>query len=459
MSIDRAITGGQVATPSGIIPADVLISGEQVAGVVSPGTAPSDVGETIDARGLLVMPGMVDIHVHTREPGYEHKEDLITCSQAAAAGGVTTMFGMPNLNPPTTTTQALYDVFQMYANKSIIDYNHNPAATQPAEFQGMVDAGIACFKIFMVVDTARAYPHPQGTGTHNHGHLLEIMRAIQPTGLPLMVHPHDQQIMDLIEQEYWARNDRSPRAYAETLAAFDGIIWDTAIALLIRLSEATGCPVIILHTNTRRSIDMIRQAKARGVPINCEVNHWTLFLARWDMLEDLGPYMLSYCTSDDNHDAVWEGARDGTINMMASDHAPHTREEKEVGWKDMWAAHSGTPGIQYEVPLLLDAALDGKMSLERAVEMMTTAPADLVKLKNKGRIVPGADADITLVDLNANWTIDNDDVLSRCGWTPYHGRQVKPKVLRTLLRGQDIYRDGQVVGEPGYGKQTKPQFD
>ena len=193
MAIDRAIVGGQVATPDGIFPADVLIQGEQVAGVVSPGLAPSDVQETIDASGRLVMPGMVDIHVHTREPGYEHKEDLITCSQAAAAGGVTTMFGMPNLNPPTTTAQALRDVFEMYDAKSIIDYNHNPAATQIAEFEAMREAGIACYKIFMVVDTARAYPHPQGTGTHNHGHLLEIMRAIQPTGLPLMVHPHDQE--------------------------------------------------------------------------------------------------------------------------------------------------------------------------------------------------------------------------------------------------------------------------
>ena len=457
MAIDRAIVGGQVATPDGIFPADVLINGEEIAGVVAPGLAPSDVGETIDASGKLVMPGMVDIHVHTREPGYEHKEDLTTCSQAAAAGGVTTMFGMPNLNPPTTTAQSLRDVFEMYAAKSIIDYNHNPAATQPAEFEAMAAAGIGCFKIFMVVDTARAYPHPQGTGTHNHGHLLEIMRAIQPTGLPLMIHPHDQQIMDLIEQEYWAREDRSPRAYAETLAAYDGLIWDSAIALLIRLSEATNCPIIILHTNTRRSIQMIREAKARGVPVSAEVNHWTLFLAKWDYLDELGPYMLSYCVSDDNLDAVWEGANDGTINMMASDHAPHTREEKEIGWEDMWAAHSGTPGIQYEVPLLLDAALNGKMSLERAVEMMTSAPCDVAGIKNKGRLRPGADADIAIVDLNANWTIDNDGVLSRCGWTPYHGRQIKPRVEQTILRGQDIFKDGQVVGQPGYGMQVKPQ--
>jgi dihydroorotase-like cyclic amidohydrolase len=271
-----------------------------------------------------------------------------------------------------------------------------------------------------------------------------------------MVHPHDQQIMDLIEQEYWAKGDRSPRAYASTLGAYDGIIWDTAVALLIRLSEATRCPVMLLHTNTRRSIDMIRQAKARGVPVFCEVNHWTLFLARWEYLDKLGPYMLSYCVSDDNLEAVWEGVNDGTIDMLASDHAPHTREEKEIGWTDMWKAHSGTPGIQYQLPLLLDAALSGRVSLERAIEMMTLAPARRYKLENKGRLLPGADADVTLVDLDSEWTITNDSVLSRCGWTPYDGRTIKAKVIRTLVRGTDVYRDGQVVGQPGFGKQVKP---
>jgi dihydroorotase-like cyclic amidohydrolase len=363
---------------------------------------------------------------------------------------------MPNLNPPTTSRAALDEVLAMYAAKSIVDYNHNPAATQPAEFPAMKEAGIAAYKIFMVVDTARAYPHPQGTGTHNHGHLLEIMRAVKPTGLPLMVHPHDQEIMDLIEQEYWAKGDRSPRAYAETLAAYDGLIWDTAVALLIRLSEATGCPIMLLHTNTRRSIELIRQAKARGVPVMCEVNHWTLFLARWDYLDELGPYMLSYCVSDENLEAVWEAVNDGTIDMLASDHAPHTREEKEIGWNDMWAAHSGTPGIQYQLPLLLDAALHGRLSLERAIEMMTAAPARCYKLVNKGRLLPGADADIALVDLDAEWTITHDSVLSRCGWTPYDGRKCRVRVVRTILRGADVYRDGVVVGKPGYGKQVIP---
>lgn len=458
MSIDIAITGGRVATAEGIRPLDVLVSGEKIAGLVAPGTVPPDVRETIDASGLLVMPGMVDVHVHTREPGYTHKEDITTCSQAAAAGGVTTIFGMPNLDPPTVTRELLDDVFGLYAEKSLIDYNHNPAATRPDEFAAMAEAGIAAFKIYMVVDTARAYPHPQGTGTHDHGHLLEIMQHVAPTGLPLMVHPHDQAIMDHIEQQWWEKGDRSPQAYARTLAAYDGLIWDSAVATLLRLAEATGCRLYICHTQTRRTIEMLREAKAKGLDVTAEVNHWTLFLGRWEDVARLGPYALSYWVPDDAREAVWEGVNDGTIDVLASDHAPHTQEEKEVGWEDMWTAHSGTPGVQYQLPLFLDAAQRERVSLERAIEMATAAPARLFGLENKGRLSPGADADITLVDLNSEWTITNDSVLSRIGWTPYDGRVCKTRVVRTLLRGKDIFRDGQVIGESGNGVQVNPKL-
>jgi dihydroorotase len=457
MAIDLAITGGQVIIFDDIRPLDVLVNGEKIAGIVAPGTAPSDVRETINASGLLVMPGAVDVHVHTREPGYTHKEDITTCTQAAAAGGVTTIFGMPNLEPPTVTRDLLDKVLALYATKSVVDYNHHPAATRPDEFNAMVEAGIAAFKIYMVVDTQRAYPHPKGTGTHNHGHLLEIMRTVAPTGMPLMVHPHDQAIMDHVEQEWWEKGDRSPQAYARTLAAYDGVIWDTAVAVLLRLAEATGCRLCICHTQTRRTIEMIRQAKEKGLDVTAEVNHWTLFLGRWEDVERLGPYTLSYWVPDDAREAVWEGVNDGTIDFVASDHAPHTREEKEVGWEDMWAAHTGTPGVQYQLPLFLDAAKRGLVSLQRVVEMASTAPADVFGLENKGRLRPGADADITLVDLDGEWTITNDSVLSRCGWTPYDGRICKARVVRTLVRGKDVFRDGEVVGKPGSGMQVRPK--
>lgn len=454
MSVDLVIANGTVITAGGRTNSDVLVSEGKVV-EVRPSGSEVEAAHTIDATGRLVMPGMVDVHVHTREPGYEHKEDITTCTQAAAAGGVTTIFGMPNLNPPTVTRKDLDDVLAAYGSKSLVDFNHNPVPAV-GEVDAMAEAGIAAFKVYMVVDTGRTYPHPAGTGIHDHGHLLQMFEDVARTDRVFMVHPHDQAIMDLIEQRYWADDDRSPEAYAKTLAAYDGLIWDTATATLLRLAEATGCRLHIVHVQTSRGIEMIRQAKARGVRVTAEVNQWALFLASWEDVLRLGPYCLSYWVPDHHKEAIWEGIADGTIDIMSSDHAPHTREEKEVGWEDMWSAHSGVPGVQFQLPLVLDAANEGKLTHERAVELTATAPARAFGLAHKGRIETGCDADIVVIDPNKEWTISNDDVLSRVGWTPYDGRTLTAQVERTFVRGIEVFSEGRVTGEPGHGLQARP---
>jgi dihydroorotase (multifunctional complex type) len=453
MAIDLRISGGDVATPDGVRRADVLIADGKIAGVVAPDLEISEVGSTIDAAGKLVLPGMVDPHVHTREPGFTHKEDITTTGQAAAAGGVTTIFGMPNLNPPTSSAKLLDEVFELYAARSVVDYNHNPAATVVEEIAGMADRGIRAFKVFMVVDTGRTYPHPAGTGMHNHGDLLRMMDTIRPTGLPFMIHPHDQALMDYIEGEIIGGGENTPAGYAKAYAAREGVIWDTACDVLIRLAEAADCHIHLMHMQTRRSIDAVRRAKARGIKVTCEVNHWTLFLGKWSDVEELGPYALSYWLPEDAQAAVWEGLNDGTIDMLSSDHGPHTREEKEIGYTEMWKAHTGTPGIQWQLPLLLEAVQQGKLTLERAVELTASRPAEVFGLaETKGALAVGLDADVAIVDPNQSQVITNERDLSRCGWTPYDGRTCAVTVDRTILRGTEIYADGVVTGQPGGGR-------
>lgn len=455
--IDRVIAGGTVVTGTGVQPADVLIAGERIVAVASPGAVPlhEDV-ERVDASGQYVLPGMIDVHVHLREPGYVHKEDISTCTTAAAAGGVTTVFGMPNLNPVTKTREILDDLFELYDSKSLVDWNHNPVPSQLDEVKAMAEAGVAAFKIYMVVDTGRDYPHPSGSGIHDHGHLLRMFEAIKPTGLPFMVHPHDQAIMDVTEQSYWDKGDRSPQAYAQTLATHNGLIWDTAIAVLLQMAEATGTKLHIVHMQTAGSIELVRRARERGVQVSCEVNHWALFLSTWRDVNELGPYALSYWVPDHHREAVWEALNDGTIDMLASDHAPHTRAEKEVGWEDCWACHTGTPGIQDQYALLLDSAADGKISLPRVAEVVAEEPATEFKVADKGFIRPGYHADLVLFDPRRTTTYSNDTVLSRCGWTPYDGRSSQGAITRTMVRGTDVFADGAVVGKPGWGRLARP---
>lgn len=453
MAVDLRIAGGTVVTPGGQLQADVLVDGGKIVGLVSHDLPLTDVGRIVDARGKHVLPGMVDVHVHTREPGYTHKEDILTTTQQAAAGGVTTIFGMPNLDPPTSSVELLEEVFGMYRASAVVDWNHNPAATRTDQIAPMSKSGIRAYKVYMVVDTGRTYPHPAGTGMHAHGDILRMMDTIAPTGLRFIIHPHDQSIMDYIERGHLDAGENTPQGYAKALAARNGVIWDTAVAVITRLSEASGCPLHIAHMQTEQAIDTVRRAKARGVQVTCEVNHWGLFLSRWEHVETLGPYALSYWIPDDARAALWQGVNDGTIDVLSSDHAPHTREEKEIGWTQMWASHTGTPGIQYQYPLLLDAVTRGQLTLERAIDMVGHAPARHFGLAHKkGSLSVGRDADVVLADLNAPWTITNDGVLSRCGWTPYDGRECRARILATYVRGQEVFANGQVTGQPGFGQ-------
>ena len=453
---DLLIRGGTVVTPEGTRLADVVIDGERITDIVEPGTA-VEAGRTIDATGKHVIPGAIDVHSHHREPGYTHKEDIVSATSACAAGGVTTSFAMPNVSPPPNTVANLDAMLELYERKALVDWNINAAGTVPAEIPGLAERGIAAFKVFMVVDTGRSYPHMPGIGVHDHGKLLEIFETVAETGVPLMVHPHDQALMTHIEEGFWARGERDALAYAKAYAAYDGIIWDTAAALLLRLQQATGARLHLLHTQTEGVVDQLRRAKAAGQAVTAELNPWALFLGNdWANIERLGSYALSYWVPERHVEPLWEGLRDGTIDLISTDHGPHTREEKEPGWTDGWKAHTGTPSAQVYVPMFLDAAVRGVISLERVVELIAGAPAHRFGLADKGRLAAGAHADIAIVDLEREFEIRDEDVLSKIGWTPYAGKRVRGAIDTTLVRGRVVYEHSTVVGEPGWGRQATP---
>ncbi len=453
---DTVIHGGTVVDATGRVDADLAIAGGRIAAIVAPGT-PLEASSVIDATGRLVLPGAIDVHSHHREPGFTHKEDIVSATSACAAGGVTTSFAMPNVDPPPNTLDRLDAMIDLYRQRAIVDWNINAAGTVPDQIPLMATRGIAAFKVFMVVDTGRDYPHMPGIGVHDHGELMAIFEDVAATGLPLMVHPHDQALMTHIEAGFWARGERDAQAYAKAYSAHDGIIWDTAAALLLRIQKSTGTALHLLHTQTQGVVDQLRRAKAAGQDVSAELNPWALFLGNdWANIERLGSYALSYYVPESNTEPLWEALRDGTIDLISTDHAPHTREEKEPGWADGWKAHTGTPSTQFYVPMFLDAAYRGRISLERVVELIATAPARRFGLERKGRLEVGFDADIAIVDLEAELDIRDEIVLSKIGYTPYAGLRVHGVIDTTLVRGRVVYRDGTVIGEPGWGLQAKP---
>ncbi|MBI3059862.1 MAG: dihydroorotase family protein, partial [Deltaproteobacteria bacterium] len=280
---------------------------------------------------------------------------------------------------------------------------------------------------------------------------------VAKTGLPLMVHPHDQDLMDVIEQKYWQRGDRRPQAYARAYRDFDGIIWDTAIATILRFQKATGVKLHILHMSTPGGLEMARRAKEEGRPVSVEVNPWALFLGSWENVEKLGPYCLGFWVPEHHVEALWKGIDDGTVDLIGTDHAPHTKEEKDVGWKDMWKSPGGEPQIQDYLKLFLTAVNEGKLTLDKLVRITSYNPARIFGvLPRKGVIQVGSDADLVIVDMNKEETITNETTYTRVGWTPYHGRKVKGVPVYTIVRGKVVMQDGKVIGKPGDGEFVAP---
>jgi dihydroorotase (multifunctional complex type) len=443
----------RIRTPDGWRDGVVVVSDGKIAAVTDPDDAPRADGH-VDAGDLVVLPGLVDTHAHLRDPGFTDKEDFTTGTQAAAAGGVTTVLDMPNVNPPTVDADRLRAHLANAAAKSVVDFGHNAAATIPENIAGLAAAGATAFKVFMMRDVGRDYPHMPGTAVDDHATLFRICEEVARTGRPLFVHAWDQALYQLFVERAWATTGRDFRSYARAGREGEGIVWDSGIATMLLLQRETGVRLHILHVMTIGGIELIRQAKAAGRAVTAEVNPASLFLANsWDNVERWGPLALGMWVPDHHAEAVRQETVSGIIDVVGTDHAPHTLAEKEIGWTDMFAAPGGAPMIQFYLSLLLTEVNAGRLSLERVADLCTSAPARLVGLyPRKGAIAPGSDADMVVIDLERESVISAASAYHKCGWTSLEGRSVTGMPVMTILRGRVIAQDGTVTAEPGSGR-------
>jgi dihydroorotase len=414
--------------------------------------------DTIDVGNNLVIPGLIDTHTHLRDPGFTDKEDFTSGTSAAAAGGVTTVFDMPNVLPVPNTVEVFLQHNENARKKSIVDFGHNASGTIVSEIEGLAKAGASNYKIFMMTDIGRDYPHMPGTAVDDHGVLFELFEAIAATGRPLFIHPHDQQLYEVFVRRCQQQYGLGPQSYARAWRQADGIVLDSGAMFALMLQRETNVRLHVLHMSTVAMFEMVAEAKEEGRPVTAEMNPHSLFLGNtWEAIERLGPFSLGMWVPDRHAAACWHALNDGIIDVIATDHAPHTKAEKEVGWENMYAAPGGSPSVQHYLSLLLTEVNQGRVPLEQVIDLCSENPARLVgQYPKKGTLQVGSDADFVVVDLERHDTIKLETSLSKCGWNPFDGREIQGVPLMTFLRGTKIAENNKILVQPGFGQFLRP---
>ncbi|GGI96278.1 dihydroorotase [Halobellus salinus] len=398
-----------------------------VADVVDPD--PAD--RVVDADGRLLLPGAIDAHVHFREPGDAHKETWMTGSRSAAAGGVTTVVDQPNTTPPTVTGEA-FDRKAELATASYVDYGISGGVTGEWDPDSLFDRPLfALGEVFLADSTG-------GMGINTDRFAAAVDRAAA-AGVTVTVHAEDATRFDETARDHDAggAGRDADAAYwsqyrpAEAEAA--------AVERAVEIGAAAGATIHIAHTSTPEGVDA---AAAGGA--TCEATPHHLFLSHRDATE-LGTYgrMNPPLRSEPRREALWDRLVEGTIDIVATDHAPHTAEEKAT---DLWDAPSGVPGVETMLPLLLERARRGEISYERVRDVTAANVASVFDLPTKGRIETGNDADLVLANPERSREIRGGDLHSNCGWTPFEGMSgVFPSL--TMVGGTVVYEDGEFVGD------------
>jgi dihydroorotase len=447
---DLIVRNGTVVTSDATFEADLAIKDGKFVAIAAPGELGLSAAEEIDAAGLHVLPGVIDGHVHFREPGFEYKEDWRTGSTAAAMGGVTTVIDKPNTTPKTDTVAGVELKRQLAESKSYVDFGIIGLLVQDSvpALRSIADAGVVGYKCFLG-ETIGNIPAP------DDGMMLDGLREIAATGLRIGFHAENNEIMQHLIRKLKAEGRNDPLAHVDSRPALAEV---ESIQRMGLYARHTGTKIHIFHLSSSDGLDMIDEWRAKGVDITCETGGHYVFLKAEDM-KTLGPRLrmnppVRY-GSEGHGDYLLGGLKDGRVNMIATDHSPHTREEKLND--DIWKAISGFPGVETSVRFFLTKAVNaGRMTLQQYVRASSEGPAKTWDIyPQKGAIRIGSDGDLTIVDLTKEGVIRDDDLHSKNHVTPFDGTVTKGAPVVTVVRGRIVMRDGSLVGDSA-GRMVRP---
>jgi allantoinase len=437
---ETEITNATIVAPEGRYRGTISVADGRITAILEEPSGSAD--RTIDAEGLVALPGMVDQHVHFMDPGDTAREDFITGSSAAAVGGVTTVIEHTHSNP-VLTVEDLKEKRAYLADRSVVDFGLM-AHVFPDTIEyvpTLWEDGVAMFKAFTCTTHGVPGLLPDD--------LLRLFRTLTDAGARALVHCEDEFITEDNEERLRAALRDDYGIIPEWRSVEAELVAVNTVALLARL---TGAHITVAHASQPQVVDLVRRERESGGRLSIESCPQYFYLDA-DEVREHGPTRKFTPPARDEPagELMWARLARGEIDLISTDHAPSTLEQKFE--KDIWECHFGLPGVETTLTMLLDAVNGGKLTLERLVNVYSATPARLTGLHpRKGAIRVGSDADVVLVDMGEDHVIRSEDIVSKAGWTPYDGRQVRGRPVMTILRGQVVAKGGKALAEPGAGR-------
>jgi len=400
-----------------------------------------DADQKSNLKNLLVLPGLIDEHVHLRDEGKAYKEDFQTGTAAAAAGGFTSVLDMPNNDPVTMSGETLRNRMEIAQRKILVNvgfYSEFPKKMVDAE--EIVSEGAVGFKLFMGCQIG-------GLNIDDDQDIADAFEEVAKMNVPVAVHAEDKALLTKNEEKL-------KQAKKSGLAAFEEAHSETvevkAIERLLKISASTGLRMHFCHVSTEKGLSTVREAKKSGRKVTCEVTLNHLLLSTSDLLHYGQLVIMAPPLRSKNHvEALWRGLEDGSVDALGSDHAPHALSEKSAG--SVWDVKVGVPGLETSLPLILTLVKKNRLSFAQAVHFLAEKPAEIYGLNDRGYLEQGKNADLTVVDFNVKFRIDASKFKSKAKYSPYDGWEVSGKPVKTFVNGMLVFDEGEIVAKAGSG--------
>ncbi len=440
MIVDSIFTNAKAYLAEQIVDCSIAIEEGKIQKIGKETQMPNADQKT-DLHNLLVLPGLIDEHVHLRDEGKAYKEDFTSGTAAAAAGGFTTVLDMPNNDPVTMGVETLSNRMRIAQRKILVNVGLcSEFPTKPYEVQGIVAEGAVGFKLFMGCQIG-------GLNLDDDQALTVAFKEVAKLGVPIAVHAEDKATLIANEEKL---KQVKKNGISDFLRAHTEAVELKAIQRLLKLSEQTDVQLHFCHISTKEGLNAIIEAKKSGRKVTCEVtpNHLLLSsedLKRYGQLAIMAPPLRG----KSHVDALWKGIEDGWVDAIGSDHAPHAQSEKSAS--SIWNVKVGVPGLETTLPLILTLVKKNRLTLSQAVHLLAEKPSEIFGLNDRGRLEHGKNADLTVVDFNSQFKIEASKFKSKAKFSPYDGWDVQGKVVKTIVNGHLVFDEGEIVAKGGSG--------